>query len=402
MLIDFGRSKKVTKAEPFAESGLSGADYNEDETLDRMYQYGTLGYAAPECYAHAVNGSEFPFSAKVELGKMSIESDIFSFGTTFWECLNIFELVTKNRKFSEDAHDFYKDNFLNDDAYFNKDLSCTSIFYHKKLESVIKKCTRKRTEDYMDVNNKEYYHSYKDLRKDIENAKDSAPTIVKEENIKVKNAFSVCGSMLSLFSVFVLIYFIYHLMAFNIAGAKWDTLTSGYNDTRFYRLEEVAKDLITTAPANRADDTYSKIAGFTYRDGDISEYEAAMLVNLLQQMNNKVLLSERIDEIMQNDNTKKFKEISNEIVRLDVAGESIGYDLARAIFSVEIGKTEIIAAYETLVEYKDNVEFRNAVIKLKNVLDNDENIKIIVKEVGMSRPEIQAFLKSIGSGEGQS
>jgi len=62
---------------------------------------------------------------------MSVESDIFSFGATFWECLNIFELVTKNKLFSDDIHEFYRKNFLNDDAYCDRDLSCTSAYYHK-------------------------------------------------------------------------------------------------------------------------------------------------------------------------------------------------------------------------------------------------------------------------------
>lgn len=393
VLIDFGRSKKVTKANRFAKSHLSKVDYSENETVDTMYQYGTLGYASPECYAEATNDSAFPFTDTFNQGEMSIESDIFSFGVTFWECLNIFELVTKNKQFSDDIHDFYRDNFLNDDAYFNRDLSCTSVYYHKKLETIVKKCTRKRNEHYSDLDNKDYYHSYKDLIKDIENTRDSAPTIVKEENPKVKNAFSLCGSMLSLFSVFLIIYFIYHIMAFNIAEGKWDAITSNYNDTQFYKLEEVAKNLVTTASASRVDDIYAKIVSFTYKDGNISEYETAMIVSLLQQINNNHLLPRRVDEIMQNANTKKFKEISTEIVKLDVIDNSVGYDLARAIFNVEVGKTKIVAAYETLGKYKDNTEFRNAVIKLKNALDNDENINIIAKGTRLSRAEIQAFFK---------
>jgi len=83
----------------------------------------------------------------------------------------------------------------------------------------------------------------------LEDARDSAPTIVKEENPKVKNAFSWCGRMLALFSVFLIIYFIFRIMAFNIAENKWEILTSNYNETQFYKLEEVAKSLITTAPA---------------------------------------------------------------------------------------------------------------------------------------------------------
>jgi len=400
VLIDFGRSKKVTRANRFAESNLSPVDYNENETLDKMYQYGTLGYAAPECFSKAINGAKFPFSMGFDQGKMSIESDIFSFGATFWECLNIFELVTKSRQYSEDIHDFYRDNFLNDDAYFSRDLSCASTHYHKKLESVLKKCTRKRTNTYLDLESKEYYHTYKELRKEIEDAKDSAPTIVKEENVKVKNAFSLCGGMVSLFTVFLIIYFIYSMLAFSIAEGKWDALTSDYNETQFYRLEEVAKDLITTASSGRVDDTYAKIVSFTYRNaGDISEYEAAMLVSLLQQINNNNLLPERIDEIMRNANTKNFRGISTEIIKLDVTGESVGYDLARAIYNVEVGKTEIVAAYETLQNHEDNAGFRNAVIKLKNVLDADENISIIATELGLSRPEIQSFFKSVATKE---
>jgi len=61
---------------------------------------------------------------------------------------------------------------------------------------------------------------------------------------------------------------------------------------------------------------YDKIADFTYKDGYISEYEAALLVSLLQRINNNDLLPERIDEIMINADTRKFKEISVEIINL--------------------------------------------------------------------------------------
>lgn len=394
VLIDFGKSKKVTKANRFVESDLSEVNYNENETLEKMYQYGSLGYAAPECYSKAASNSDFPFTTSFEQGKMSIESDIFSFGATFWECLNIFELVTKNKQFSDDAHDFYRDNFLSDVAYFNRDLSCSSMFYHKKLENIIKKCTKKRIEDYTDFNNSAYYHSYKDLRKDIENAKDSVPTIVKEENIKAKNAFRLCGSMLSLCSVFLIIYFIYHMMAFTIAESKWENLTANYNDTQFSKLQEVSNDMITTATAGRVDDIYKEIAKFTYKDGNISDYEAEMLVTLLEKMNSDKLLPERIDEIMQHANTRKFKEISNEIVKLGEVNDSVGYDLARAIFNVEFSKTDIPEAFETLKEYQDISEFNNAIIKLKNVLDNDENINIIAESSGVTKQEIKEFFKN--------
>jgi len=402
VLIDFGRTKKVTEANRFVEPNLPEADYGKNETLEKMYQYGTLGYAAPECYAKAEEGSEFPFSRDFEQVGMSAESDIFSLGATFWECLNIFELVTRNRQFSSDIHEFYRSNFLSDGAYVNRDLTCTSAFYHEKLESVIKKCTRKREKDYWNLENKDYYHTYKELRKDLEDAKDSAPTIVKEENIKVKNAFEFCGSMIALFTVFVIIYFIYRFSAFSIAEGKLDVLSVDYNDTQFYRLEEVAKDLITTAPGNRIDETYDKIARFTYRNGgDISEYEATMLVGLLRQIGSSNQRPRRIDEIMRYANTRKFKEITTEIIKLGIVADSIGFELADSIYNVEVGKTKIAEAYEILDKYKDNAEFRNAAVKLKNTLDTDDNIKIIASATGKSRPEIQEFLKSIGEAANQ-
>lgn len=396
VLIDFGRSKTVTKANRFAQSDLSAVDYNDKEQKDKMYyQYGTLGYAAPECYNEAANGSAFPFSMNVQHGKMSIESDIFSFGATFWECLNIFELVTKNKQFSQSVHDFYRDYFFNDNAYCNRDLSLTSTVYHKKLETVIKKCTRVRNKNFSDNTNDKYYHSYKELRKDIEMAKDSVPTIIKEENVKVKKSFNLCGAMLSVFSIFLLIFGIYHLAAFNMAQRKWDNITSNYNSTQFHRLEENANDLIDTAPSNQVSDIYDKIAIFTYKDDDISEYEATMLVELLQKVNNKSQLPKHIDEIMQYADAKKFKEISREIVKFEEVSNSIGYELAQAIFNVEIGKTGILEAYQTLQTYQGNKEFSNAIIKLKNVLDNDKNIKMISDSEGVTRQEIQDFFKSI-------
>lgn len=393
VLIDFGRSKTVTKANRFAQSDLSSVDYNDKEQKDKMYyQYGTLGYAAPECYNEAANDSIFPFTMNVQHGKMSIESDIFSFGATFWECLNIFELSTKNKQFSKNVHDFYKDNFLNDNAYCNRDLSLTSTVYHKDLETVIKKCTRTRNKNFTDD---KYYHSYRTLRKDIEDVKNSVPTIKREEDVKVKKSFNLCGTMLSIFSVFLIIYGIYHLTAFNMAQRKWDNITSNYNSTQFNRLEENANDLIDTASLNQVNDIYDKIATFTYKDDDISEYEAIMLVELLQKVNNSNQLPRRVDEIMQYADAKKFKEVSKEIVKLGEVHDSIGYELAQAIFNVEVGKTGILEAYQTLRTYQGNKEFSNAVIKLKNVLDNDKSIKMISDSEGVTRQEIQDFFKSI-------
>lgn len=394
VLIDFGRSKRVTVADRFADSGLAPVDYNRGETQEKQYEFGALGYAAPECFCEAAEGSEFPFAYSGQLGRMSLESDIFSFGATFWECLNMFELTTKSSNVKFDIYDFYKNNFLNDNAYCNRDLSLTTSAYHQKLEKIIKKCTRERDDDF--TTSEKFYHSYKDLRKDIELAKDSAPTIVKEENVKVRAAFHLCGVMASLAVVLLIINGIYHQQAYQIAENKWYNLTADYNDTQFSKLSEIAKDYISFAPANRVRDTYDRIVNFTYQNnGSISDYEAAMIVDILTQLRDDSRLPERVDEIMLYADTSSFRAVSSEIVKLDVTDECTGYELATAIYNVEVSKTNVLEAYDTLQKYKENADFINAVIKLKNVLDNDDNIALIMESTGQTRQEILDFFNSI-------
>lgn len=394
VLIDFGRSKRVTVADRFARVDFMPVDYNKGESQEKQYEYGALGYAAPECFCEATEGSDFPFAYSGELGRMSVESDIFSFGATFWECLNMFELVTRSNAPKFDVYDFYKDNFLNDAAYCNRDLSLTAAAYHQKLEKIIKKCTRERGDDF--TTSDKYYHSYKDLRKDIELAKDSAPTILKEEDVKVRTAFHLCGIMASLAVVFLIINAVYYSQAYRIAKNKWDNLTATYNETQFSRLSEIAKDYISFAPADRVDDTYNKIVSFTYQEnGSISDYEAAMIVDILTQMDEYNNLSERIDEIMLHADASSFKAISSEIVTLDAPEECIGYELATAIYNVEVSKTKVSEAYGTLQKHKDKADFHNAIKKLKNVLDNDEYIALIMESTGQTRQEVLEFFNSI-------
>ena len=188
------------------------------------------------------------------------------------------------------------------------------------------------------------------------------------------------------------------IVGFSVAEQKWSNLTLNYNATQFHKLEIVADDLIKTAPNGRFDETYSMIAEFTYKNGDIDYQEAALLVSILE-IKKTDLLNEYIDEIMQYANSKNFKEISTEIIKLDVKKKGIGYELAEAIYNVEVGKSGILDAYGLLEKLKDNGRFKNAVVKLKNVLDNDESIELIAKNKNVSRAEIQQFLKDVDTGK---
>ena len=394
VLIDFGRSKRVTNADRFAVNEMSAVDYSKPETQAKQYQYGTLGYAAPECYCEAATDVPPPVAHISERGKMSIESDIFSFGATFWECLNLFELVTKTTGDALDAYDFYQTHILNEKAYCNRDLSLTNRTYHQKLDKIIKKCTKSRKDDFRTSD--KYYHSYKDLKRDIEIAKDSTPTIVKEENVKVRSAFRFGGVFCAIALVFLVINTIYATRAYQIAENKWNTLVPTYNETQFSRLSTVAMDYVEAAPANMVDATYNKIENFTYQnEGSITSYEVAMLVELLEMVGNDTLLPGRVDTIMKNAEPSSFRDISTQIISMDVAGECVGYELATAIYNAEVSKTNIVMSFRTLEKHKSNEDFLNAVVKLKNVLDNDEYIAVIAEETKMTRQDLLDFFAGI-------
>lgn len=139
------------------------------------------------------------------------------------------------------------------------------------------------------------------------------------------------GVMLAVCVIFLLISAIYRVVGFRIAQDKWNSLTADYNVTQFYKLETIANDLMKTAPNGQADDTYTMISAFTYSDGDIDEQEASMLLSFLDEMNNDEHTAAYIDEIMQNANTKNFKEISVGIVKLGKEYDCAGYELAKSI-----------------------------------------------------------------------
>ena len=403
VLIDFGRSRTTTLANRTTRNLLPPVDYGRDEEgISSQFQHGTQGYAAPECYCEAAEGSEFPFKGSFEKGRMSIESDIFSFGVTFWECLNIFRLSTESKTFAEEPRDFYFKYFMKDDIYFNRDLSCSSRHYMKQLEDILRKCTKRRNAGYDDPENPDYYHSYKDIKKAVEDTINASPTIIREENTRVKRAFRLAGALLAVFAVFFVIFRLYRANAHQVALDKWETLTEQYNDTQFYRLEEIAKDLISTARGGEASELYTQIAKFTYEGNDISEYDAALLVELLRGSNRIDRMANRVDEIMQNANPKKLKEVSIEVVKLGDVPDSVGFRLAQAISDMELESSgnertqKRVAAYDTLMELRNERDFLNAVIKLRNVLNVDDYIREIAQEKGVEPQQIQDALNAIG------
>jgi serine/threonine protein kinase len=407
ILIDFGRASYLNE-EDYVENRLGAADYNSEELIERMFQYGTLGYSAPENYVEALNGSNFPFEdSELKRGKMTIESDIFSFGATFWECLNIFELYTKSREFVKDkgeggSYDFYRKKMLNDDLYFDRDLSFTSSHYHVALENILKKCTKARKGNYLDKKNPEYYHSYSELKEDIEIARDSSPAIVKTENTKVRNTFGVIGVVLGFIGILTVFSMVLGISLNYLSQKKWNALVNNYNATQIEKLGKTANDLMSSTPSGGKGRVYENTVEFLMKnDGVIDSAEAKILVDLLEQIESKESLTKYINQLIQNADDRRYGDISTEIVRLEPGDNCIGYNIAAAIYNVEVNGNKqkntknIINSYEVLNKYKDNNDFKSIVIRLKNTLDHDDIIGIISNEIGVSRSELRLLFDGI-------
>lgn len=405
VLIDFGRSEYIPEPDNFVQSRLSGADYNSEEKIARMFQYGTLGYAAPECYVEPINGSKFPFDDKpLKKGRMSIESDIFSFGATFWECLNMFELYTKSPEFAKDkgvggSYDFYRNHFLNDDAYCDRDLSLTSPHYHEKLQEIIAKCTRRREDNYFSSDNDNFYHSYSDLKYDIEYARDSSPTLVKTENIKVRNSFGVVGVMIGLLIVLGALCGILKLSGSYFANQKLESIMGRYNPTMIERLQNAAIEQMDSSTKNERQSTYNRIYQFMIdNDESLDHSEAVVLVDLLKMIDNNDFRGSAVDNIIR---SIRMEDLSSSvqyiITGLDDNIPGAGYELAAAIYNAQHNK-ELDKCFDVAAKYIDSQDLHDVAVRLAKVLEHDDIIRAIADSRGVSRIEIQDALRDMSRG----
>lgn len=390
VLIDFGRSEHIDPNVNYVQSTLGEADYNQEkQSFARQFQYGTLGYAAPECFANPMGGSKFPFDETgIQKGRMSVESDIFSFGATFWECLSIFQLYTGNRLFSAEKSDdgygaFYQKHLLNDAAYCDRDLSVASSHFHEKLENIIRKCTKKREPGYLDKSSKNYslyYHDYGELQDDIQFAKESAPALVKTENIKVRNAFGVSGVMAGLIGTVLIVCGFLKLTGSYFAQQKMDNIMKNYNPTLIERLEDAAIEQMKSSTESEKHSIYNKTCEFLKQEDDNLDYsETVVLVDLLSHIGSTDFINESVDEMLLDVDQKGFSScIEYAVTNLNDCS-STGYELAVQIYNAQ-KRINLSECYSVLAENANNSAYSKLVQRLALDLNHDELITKIAEE----------------------
>ncbi len=401
VLIDFGRSEYIDPETNCVISTLGEADYNTEQKLARMFQYGTLGYAALECYAPAMAGSRFPFEKEgITIGRMTVESDIFSFGATFWECLNIFELYTGSKEFAMDkslggSYEFYKNHMMNDSAYFDRDLSLTSSYYHQKLEEIIKKCTRKRSADFL--TSPLYFHTYEELKEAIIYTRDSAPALVKTENIQVRNSFGLVGVMAGLLGTVLLVCILLKMSGSYFAERKIENIITDYNSTKIELLESAALEQMKSSNEDEKHSTYKEICDFLQNEDEELEYsETVVLVELLKKIESSEYIADAVDNMLLQVNSKGMSNCIKYIVTNITDCDSVGYTLAVQIYNAQ-NRTELVHCYEVLMEYSENEQFNKLVQRLAQDLNHDE----LIVQIAQSKLEADTDYNKYSTNERQ-
>lgn len=412
VLIDFGRSIFLPENATFVNHNLGVVDYNGRDDINAFFSHGTIGYAAPECYAHAADGSKFPFIVDgYEIGRMSIESDIFSFGATFWECMNIVELMTNSKDFSESPHEFYEKNLLSDGAYFNRDLSleCTGPLggrYHLSLQKIISKCTKQRKAGYLESD--EYYHFYKDLKNDLDDARDSIPSVKKGENKQVRNSATIFGACIGCIITLLLFSVVYKAIGYQIATNDWEDLLDDiysqnensitYQATQFGKISEISLERMELADASQRLDVCDECFEYLVQDEAISAMEASLMVSLMEHFENDDEKAIYIEKVMEKANAAELSSISSAISEIELSQKNTAYDLAIAIHSVEnISNYNYSDAYTLLKENEDSSVYGDAVRHLAIALNNKGDIAVnaISEAEDMTRSEITEFLNRL-------
>lgn len=393
VLIDFGRANYMENDENYVEA------YFDVENSD---EYGTVGFAAPEAYRP--NNSKISFNRQaidndINKTKLTIESDIFSFGATFWECLSLFTWFTDIREFARKNELGYHYQLvydtsilLSDETYCDRDLSTGSMHYHEKLERIIRKCTRRRFIGYQ--SDSLYYHNYDDLRKDILYAKASAPTTVKTESTKVRNIFYVSGAMLGLMCTTLIVSLFLKFSGSYFAQRKIDSITSNYYPAILDRLESAAIEKILTSNESEKHSLYNTVYDLLKNDNtktenednydskiDLRSDETDVLVNLLTNMDDDEFVADAIDQMLLDVNDDDLSKTAKDIVMEIHDCDSIGYTLAEQLHNAQSG-VDLSFCYSTLTEHSSNSQFGKLVQRLAKALDTYDIIqKIAIEEL---------------------
>lgn len=431
VLIDFGRSQELVDRRVYQHYNDKHrlkflADYSDKQWQDlgkeNFYSYGTVGYSAPECYAQAEKGL-FPFITQVGaigFGAISVESDIFGFGATFWECLSVYEICDKAYNndiepkdptfFNRAIAKYYEERIHQEHVsdYCDRDFRNIDIAYHESLESILKKCTHTRKKGFQDPNQtpNDYYHNFHELQNDIERARDTIPSLDRKSDPLVRQMIGIAGFCSAAMICFVFIFILLQIFANTFAWDKWNKLKNSYTDNQIAMLVDISDEMMKVPFEKTKEENLNEIIHFMYNgspnDDVIDQEEAAIVTGILQsRLPNQKLWGSYLDTIIKNARSDNMDAIAKSVYRVNLQDEksSKGYLLAKAISQVNDSDDDdtdiLVSAYETVVEISKDNDYQQATSKLANKLTTGKKVDTIAAGLQTNRGDIREKLNAI-------
>jgi len=429
VLIDFGRSQQFMEGRTYQhysdkEANTFTADYSDKQWQiigkENFYAYGTVGYAAPECYA-SPSGGVFPFISQrpvINHGCVSIESDIFSFGSTFSECLSIYEICKNSYESSPNSEDprFFNHRILHNaeksvqsgktEAYCDRDFRDIDLAYHEALESIISKCTRTRNTGFQnpEQTKDDYYHNFYQLQNDIERARDAIPSLDRKSDPLVRQMLGVSGFCTAFAACFLFLWFLMVIFANPLARLRWNNLKKTYTDNqKNTTLTQVSEDLLSVPFQSSRKENIEEIISFMHsgapNDSVIDTDESLLLTSLMKKhINDRTEWVSCIDSIIIYAKSDNLDEIAKNVYNTNISSEysSDGYELAKTLTQVnnaDDSDTEVlVAAYETVLLFSEHSQYKTIVSKLAIKLMSGRKIDTIASAKGQNRESIQNIL----------
>lgn len=427
VLIDFGRSQRVQAGSAYqyyknhADRTFT-ADYSKkqwrDEGKDNLYSYGTVGYAAPECYAAPEKGA-FPFpsqSTAIVNGLVSTESDIFGFGATFSECLRIYEICEEAFSRNPNSEDpRYFNNEIERQAeedvrngatkyYCDRDFRGIDSAFHEALENIVRKCTRTRRSGFQTTNSSDYYHNFYELQSDIERARDTIPSLDRKSDPLVRQVLGISGFVTAFTSILLVLGLVLTIFANPLARDRWNTLKANYTDnqkrTTFVTVAEAMLDVPGTQTKL---ENFADILHFTYagkpNDTVIDSEETDILTSLLKKhFPSQTNWGTSIDTIIQNGKSDNMDEIAKTVYRMNLNADqqSDGYILAIALSQLndtdDTDSDTLMSIYDVLLQHAENNKYQKILSKIAIKLMSGRKIDTLAKARGVERASIQDVL----------
>ena len=437
VLIDFGRSQQFMEgrgyqhySDPMKMSFT--ADYSDSQWQivgkDNFYAYGTVGYSAPECYAEP-SGGLFPFISQRPVlthGYVSVESDIFSFGSTFSECLSIYEICKAAFAANPNSSDprFFNHAILKQaetnvqmgltEAYCDRDFRNIDLAYHEALESIITKCTKTRYNGFQnpELTGDDYYHNFYQLQNEIERARDAIPSLDRKSDPLVRQMLGVSGFCTAFAGCFAVLWLLLVVFANPLARLRWSNLKQTYTDNqKNTTLTQVAEDLTSVPFTSNREKNFKEIIEFMHggspNDSVIDNDETVLLTSLMRKnITNEAKWADYIDSIIIYAKSDNLDEIAKNVYNTNPSKDisSDGYELAKALTKVnnadDADADVLVSAYDLLLSYSKNSDYKTIVSKLAIKLMSGRKIDTIASQKGVNRESIQNVLAPLTNNGG--